>query len=77
MLSDLTSADSKAAGGPGGKPGRRLLSVAAMFLGGLLGALAVLHGHAPLSLLGAVVLLAIAVCAAWPTRTSDAAWTRP
>jgi uncharacterized membrane protein YoaK (UPF0700 family) len=72
-----TSADSKAAGGPGGKPGRRLLSVAAMFVGGLVGALAVLHGHAPLSLLGAVILLLVALTAAWPTRSSDAPWTRP
>jgi uncharacterized membrane protein YoaK (UPF0700 family) len=72
-----TSADSKAAGGPGGKPGRRLLSVSAMFLGGLIGALAVLHGHAPLTLLCAVALLAVAASAAWRTRTSTAPWTRP
>jgi len=71
-----TSADSKAAGGPGGRPGRRLLSVAAMFLGGLLGALAVLHGHPAVSLLCAVVLLAAAASAAWRTRTSTAEWTR-
>ena len=72
-----TSADSKLAGGPGGKPGRRLLSVAAMFLGGLIGAEAVLHGHGPLSLLCAVVLLTAAASVAWRTRTSEADWTRP
>jgi uncharacterized membrane protein YoaK (UPF0700 family) len=72
-----TSADSKLAGGPGGKPGRRLLSVAAMFLGGLIGAEAVLHGHGPLSLLCAVVLLTAAASATWRTRTSEADWTRP
>jgi uncharacterized membrane protein YoaK (UPF0700 family) len=72
-----TSADSKLAGGPGGKPGRRLLSVAAMFLGGLIGAEAVLHGHGPLSLLCAVVLLTAASSVAWRTRSSDADWTRP
>lgn len=72
-----TSADSKLAGGPGGKPGRRLLSVAAMFLGALIGATATLHGHGPLSLLCAVVLLAAATTVTWRTRTSEAAWTRP
>jgi len=72
-----TSADSKAAGGPGGKPGRRLLSVAAMFLGALIGALAAVHGHAPLSLLCAVIILALAATAAYRTRPSTAAWTRP
>ena len=72
-----TSADSKAAGGPGGKPGRRLLSVAAMFVGGLVGALAVMHGHGPLSLLCAVILLVGAASVAWRTRTSEADWTRP
>jgi uncharacterized membrane protein YoaK (UPF0700 family) len=72
-----TSADSKIAGGPGGKPGRRLLSVAAMFVGGLIGATATLHGHGPLSLLCAAVLLTAATTAAWRTRTSDADWTRP
>jgi uncharacterized membrane protein YoaK (UPF0700 family) len=72
-----TSADSKLAGGPGGKPGRRLLSVAAMFLGGLIGAVAVLHGHGPLSLLCAVILLLTATAVTWRTRTSEADWTRP
>lgn len=72
-----TSADSKLAGGPGGKPGRRLLSVAAMFLGALIGAAAALHGHAPLSLLCAVILLITAASVAWRTRTSEADWTRP
>ena len=71
-----TSADSKVAGGPGGKAGRRLLSVAAMFLGALLGAVAILHGHAPLSLLGALILLTAAASVTWPTRTSTADWTR-
>ena len=71
------SADSKPAGGPGGKSGRRLLSVAAMFVGGLIGALAVLHGHASLSLLAAVILLTAITSATWRLRTSTAPWTRP
>jgi uncharacterized membrane protein YoaK (UPF0700 family) len=72
-----TSADSKAAGGPGGKAGRRLLSIAAMFLGALGGALLIEHGRAALSLLCAVVLLVVAAAAAWRTRTSGEEWTRP
>ena len=40
-----TAADSRLAGGAGAKAGRRLLSTAAMFLGGLVGALVILHGH--------------------------------
>ena len=53
-----TAADSRLAGGPGAKAGRRLLSVAAMFLGGLIGALALLHGQQALPLMLATVLLA-------------------
>lgn len=51
------SADSRAAGGQGGKTGRRLLSVLTMFLGALIGALAVRHGHPSVSLLAALLLL--------------------
>jgi len=51
------SADSRAVGGPGGKTGRRLLSVLVMFLGALVGALAVRHGHPSVSLLVALLLL--------------------
>lgn len=51
------SADSRAAGGQGGKTGRRLLSVLTMFVGALIGALAVRHGHPSVSLLVALLLL--------------------
>jgi uncharacterized membrane protein YoaK (UPF0700 family) len=51
------SADSRAAGGRGGKTGRRLLSVVTMFLGALIGAFAVRHGHPTVSLLVALLLL--------------------
>ena len=40
------AADSRLAGGPGGRPGRRFISVTAMFLGALVGAALVLHGGA-------------------------------
>jgi uncharacterized membrane protein YoaK (UPF0700 family) len=72
-----TSADSRAAGGPGGKAGRRLLSIAAMFVGALVGALLIKDGHAAISLLCAFVILAVAASAAWRTRGSDEEWTRP
>lgn len=72
-----TGADSRAAGGAGGKTGRRLLSILAMFLGALLGALAILRGHPAVSLLCALVLLAGVVVAASRTLHSVADWTRP
>ncbi|HET9171362.1 MAG TPA: YoaK family protein [Actinospica sp.] len=72
-----TSADSRAAGGPGGKAGRRLLSIAAMFLGATVGALLIKHGHAAASLLCAVGLLAVAAAAVWRTRGSEEEWTKP
>ena len=72
-----TGVDSRAGGGTGSKSGRRLLSVLAMFLGALLGAVAILHGHPAVSLLCAVVLLAGAVVGASRTVHSTAAWTRP
>jgi hypothetical protein len=71
------AADSRLGGGPGAKAGRRLLSTGAMFLGGLVGALVLLHGHQALPLLLAALLL-VAACgiARWFTRSS-APWTRP
>ena len=72
-----TAADSRLAGGSGSKGGRRMLSAAAMFLGGLLGALAVLHGHSALPLLLAALMLAAATAVTRPLSRSDAAWTQP
>ncbi|MFB8131105.1 DUF1275 family protein [Streptomyces mirabilis] len=71
------ASDSRAAGGRGGKAGRRLLSTAAMFSGGLIGAVTVLHGGPALPLLFAAVLLAAATVAAFTLTRSDAAWTDP
>jgi uncharacterized membrane protein YoaK (UPF0700 family) len=71
------AADSRLAGGPGAKAGRRLLSTGAMFLGGLVGAVVILHGHQTLPLLLATLLLVVASASArWFTRSS-APWTRP
>jgi uncharacterized membrane protein YoaK (UPF0700 family) len=72
-----TAADSHLAGGAGAKAGRRLLSTAAMFLGGLIGALVILHGHTALPLLFAAVALAICCATAWWLARSSAPWTQP
>ena len=70
-------ADSRLAGTPGGKLGRRLLSILAMFLGALFGALFILHGHAGDALLVPLVLLAAATYTTERAATSTAAWTSP
>jgi len=72
-----TFADSHLAGGAGAKAGRRLLSAAAMLLGGLVGALAILHSHTTLPLVIASVTLATSCGAAWRLARSSAPWTRP
>jgi uncharacterized membrane protein YoaK (UPF0700 family) len=71
------AADSTPAGGAAPRPGRRILSVLAMFLGALAGA--VLLPHAELApVLGlALVLLAVTAVATHRLSAPDAAWVRP
>jgi uncharacterized membrane protein YoaK (UPF0700 family) len=71
------AADSTPAGGPAPRPGRRILSVLAMFLGALAGPLLLRHtGLAPT--LGLILLLLASTCVAvLRLSSSDAAWTRP
>ncbi|MFG2957308.1 YoaK family protein [Streptomyces sp. NPDC048291] len=71
------AADSRAAGGPGGKSGRRALSVLAMFAGALVGTFAVRHGDPSLPLLLATVLLVGCTLNAFTLTRSDASWTDP
>ncbi|MEU9449068.1 YoaK family protein [Streptomyces sp. NPDC048277] len=71
------AADSRAAGGKGGKAGRRALSALAMFTGGLVGAIAVQHGSPALPLLVATLLLAAGTIVAFVLTRSDAGWTDP
>ena len=71
------ASDSRLAGGPGSKIGRRLVSTGAMFLGALVGALPALHGHPALPLLFAGVLLAGATVAAFTLTRSSAGWAEP
>ncbi|MFE6867194.1 YoaK family protein [Kitasatospora sp. NPDC057692] len=71
------AADSPAAGGPGPRTGRRILSALAMLLGGLAGAVLVLHGHLAVALaLAALLLLATAVTAL-RLSAPDAHWAPP
>jgi uncharacterized membrane protein YoaK (UPF0700 family) len=69
------SADSATAGGPGSHAGRRLTSIASMFLGALIGTLLIESGHAPWTLLVATALLAATAALTGTTARSTAPWT--
>jgi uncharacterized membrane protein YoaK (UPF0700 family) len=70
------AADSSTAGGATPRPGRRLLSVLAMFLGAVVGAGLVLHGHVVLPLGVSVLLLALTSATVYRLSAARAAWTR-
>jgi uncharacterized membrane protein YoaK (UPF0700 family) len=69
-------ADSALGGGKGSKSGRRLLSVAAMFIGALAGAALVLHVHVALPLTIALVLVVVVAAVSYVTGRTNPAWTR-
>lgn len=71
------AADSTAAGGPAPRPGRRILSVLAIFLGALVGAVLLLHNKLALTLGLVLVLLAVTSLTAYRLSASNAAWTKP
>src|SRR6266516_3299440 len=63
-------ADGPLAGGAASKLGRRLTSIASMFLGGLVGAVLVLHADASLAIAAAAaILVVVAAAAALQSRT--------
>jgi uncharacterized membrane protein YoaK (UPF0700 family) len=64
-------------GGEPSRPGRRLLSVLAMFAGALVGAALVLHGHLVAALALTLVLLAATCGAVHRLSAGEAAWVRP
>ena len=68
------AADSRLAGGKGGHPGRRLIAVAAMFAGALVGALLVVHVDLVVPLGIAATLLAISAIAAHRLSAGAADW---
>jgi uncharacterized membrane protein YoaK (UPF0700 family) len=69
-------ADSVLAGGKGSKSGRRLIAIAAMFVGALLGAVLVLHVRIVVPLAIAVVVIACVAFASYHAGKADAPWTR-
>ena len=69
-------ADSALGGGKGSKSGRRLVAVAAMFLGALIGALLVLHVRIVVPLVIALVVIAVVGLATYEAGKSDPPWTR-
>jgi uncharacterized membrane protein YoaK (UPF0700 family) len=69
-------ADSVLGGGKGSKSGRRLIAVAAMFVGALFGALLVLHVRIVVPLAIALVLIALVALASYEAGKADPRWTR-
>ncbi|QIQ06517.1 YoaK family protein [Streptomyces liangshanensis] len=68
------AADSRPAGGSGGKIGRRSLSAVSMFLGALIGAATVLHADDALPLLIGGLLLVLSFLAAFSLPHAREAW---
>jgi uncharacterized membrane protein YoaK (UPF0700 family) len=71
------AADSRLAGGNGGHPARRLISVSAMLTGALVGALLVLHVDLVLPLAIAAALIASTAIAAHRRSATSADWAKP
>lgn len=71
------ASDSHAAGGTDSKLGRRLMPIAVMFAGGLVGAVLTVHGHPSVDLVIATALLAAVVVGASLTVRSRSVWTTP
>jgi uncharacterized membrane protein YoaK (UPF0700 family) len=70
------AADSRLAGGTGGHPARRLISVAAMLIGALIGALLVLQVDLVLPLAVAAALMATTAIAAHRLSRENSEWAR-
>jgi uncharacterized membrane protein YoaK (UPF0700 family) len=70
-----TAADSTFARGRGSAAGRRLVAVAAMLVGALVGALLVVHVHIVYPLVAALVVVAIVAVATRVLGASDPPWT--
>ncbi|MEU6105113.1 YoaK family protein [Streptomyces flaveolus] len=71
------AADSSPAGGAAPRPGRRILSVLAMFLGALAGAVLLRHAELVHILVLALLMLVVTSVAAHRLSASGPAWTRP
>jgi uncharacterized membrane protein YoaK (UPF0700 family) len=71
------AADSTMAGGRGSATGRRVISVAVMFLGALIGAVLVLRVAITLPLAAALVVLVAVALTSHLKSAGDPAWVRP
>jgi uncharacterized membrane protein YoaK (UPF0700 family) len=69
------AADSALGGGKGSKSGRRLISVAAMFIGALVGAALVLHVRVALPLIIAFVIVGVVAIVSHLAGRSNPPWT--
>jgi uncharacterized membrane protein YoaK (UPF0700 family) len=69
-------ADSHLAGGSGSKSGRRLIAVAAMFVGALIGSLLIFHVSIVYPLVCALVVMASVAVTTFLLSRSDPAWVR-
>jgi uncharacterized membrane protein YoaK (UPF0700 family) len=63
-------------GGKGSKSGRRVISIAAMFLGALAGAALILHVHVALPLVFALAIVVVVALVGHLSGRSNPAWTR-
>jgi uncharacterized membrane protein YoaK (UPF0700 family) len=70
------ASDSRLAGRSGGPAARRLIAVAAMFAGALVGALLTLHGHIYIGLLIASAVVAACAVTAVRRGSADSEWAR-
>ncbi|MDP9220897.1 MAG: DUF1275 domain-containing protein, partial [Actinomycetota bacterium] len=71
------AADSKTAGGSGTRSGRRLVAVAAMLVGGLVGAEFVVHAHGAYPLVVALVVATTIAVTIRRRGRSEAGWVHP
>jgi uncharacterized membrane protein YoaK (UPF0700 family) len=71
------AADTASGGGAGSTNGRRLVSVTAMIVGAVIGAVFVLHVAIALPLVTALVLLVAVVATALVRGSTDAPWVHP
>jgi uncharacterized membrane protein YoaK (UPF0700 family) len=69
-------ADSALGGGKGSKSGRRLISIAAMFLGALVGAALILHVHVAIPLVLALAIVVVVAAVGHLAGRSNPEWTR-
>ena len=71
------SADSRLAGGSGSRAGRRLIAVAAMFTGALVGSLLIFHVSIVYPLVIALIVMVIIAVTTRVLSRTDPAWVRP